>query len=164
MRHHQKNPNTNAPRDKFNQKKFLNEHLKKKYLPAMSKYHCTRLLMDNDKSHHAKTCIKWMEENDVNFSAAPPKPCGNERCRCQPPNGWWFPAYAPEASPAELYNNYIQQELDKLVQRQGHPGSIGILKRRVRQIVEKTPTSYFERLMESMPRRVEKMYKDNGGH
>ena len=79
----------------------------------MEKFNCTRLLMNNDGSHHAKSCVKWMAENDVNFSVAPPIPCGLKRFRCIPPEGWWIPAYAPEVSPAELYNNYVQQELDK---------------------------------------------------
>lgn len=149
--------------DKFNQKKFLDVHLKKKYVPAMQKFNCTRLLMDNDGSHHAKTCVKWMMENSVNFSAAPPRPCGLKKCRCKPPEGWWFPAYAPEVSPAELYNNYIQEELDKFTEKNGHPNSTEILRRRVRQIVRKTSASYFKSLMEGMPGRVKQMFKDNGG-
>ena len=149
--------------DRFNQKKFLDVHLKKQYVPAMSKFNCTRLMMDNDRSHHAKTCIKWLEKKGINYSAQPPPPCGKQRCRCKPPEGFWFPAYAPEVSPAELYNNYIQQELDKLSQRLGHPARLEILKRRVHQIIRKTPQSYFENLMAGMPRRVMEMYKANGG-
>ena len=119
--------------------------------------------MDNDRSHHAKKCVKWMEENNIIFSARPPPPCGHKRCSCDPPDGWWFPALAPEGSPAELYNNYIQQELDKLTQRLGHPSSLSILKTRVRLIVRKTPKSYFQKLMAGMPKRVREMYKANGG-
>lgn len=143
--------------------KFLNEHLKKKYIPAMKKYKCTRLIMDNDGSHHSKICVKYLNENNVLFSSKPPPPCWRERCRCKPPEGFWFPAYAPEVSPAELYNNYIQQELDNMAQRRGHPSSIENLKQRVHQIVRKTPKSYFKDLMASMPRRVQEMYKANGG-
>ena len=149
--------------DSFNQKKFLDVHLKKKYIPAMSKFKCKRLLMDNDRSHHAKKCVKWMKDNGVNFSAKPPPPCGNKRCRCETPEGWWFPAYAPEVSPAELYNNYIQQELDKLAQRCGHPKSLKNLEQRVRRVVKKTPSLYFENLMAGMPERVKEMYYANGG-
>ena len=149
--------------DRFNQKKFLEVHLKKKYVPAMSRFNCTRIMMDNDRSHHANTCIKWMEEKGINYSAPPPPPCGNQVCRCEPPEGFWYPAYAPEVSPAELYNNYIQEELDKLSQRLGHPARLEILKRRVHQIIRKTPTSYFKNLMKGMPKRVKEMYKANGG-
>ena len=73
--------------DRFNRIKFLNDHLKEKYVPEMEKFNCTRLLMDNDGSHHDKSCVKWMTKNDVNFSVAPPKPCGLKRCRCIPPEG-----------------------------------------------------------------------------
>ena len=149
--------------DKFNQDKFLDVHLKKKYVPAMKKYDCRRLVMDNDSSHHAKKCNKWMIENDVIFSSKPPPPCHSQRCKCKPPQGFWFPAYAPEVSPAELYNNYIQQELDNFAQRQGYPKSIKNLKSRIHQIVRKTPKSYFKNLMASMPSRIRKMYKANGG-
>ena len=149
--------------DRFNQNKFLDVHLKKKYISAMKKYNCTRLIMDNDSSHHAKKCVKWMTENNVNFSSKPPPPCHNKRCRCEPPQGFWFPAYAPEVSPAELYNNYIQEQLDHLSQRSGFPTSLKNLKLRVQQIIRKTPKSYFENVMKSMPSRVKKMYKANGG-
>ena len=75
----------------------------------------------------------------------------------------WFPAYAPEVSPAEFYNNYVQSELDKLAQRLGHPSGLRNLKMRVKQVVRRTPKSYFKNLMASMPARVKKMYIDNGG-
>ena len=119
--------------------------------------------MDNDGSHHAKTCLKWLRENEINYSAKPPPPCGNKRCRCKPPDDFWFPTYSREVSPAELYNNYIQQELDKLTQRLGFPKGVDILNRRVRQIVKKTPKSYFKNLMAGMPTRVKEMYYANGG-
>ena len=149
--------------DKFNQKKFLNVHLKNKYVPAMKKYGCKRILMDNDSSHHAKTCVTWMERNSIIFSSKPPPPCGNKRCFCKPPQGFWFPAYAPEVSPAELYNNYIQQELDNYAQRNGYPSTLKILKSRIHQIIRKTPKSYFSNLMTSMPQRIKKMYRVCGG-
>ena len=129
--------------DKFNQKKFLNEHLKKKYVLAVRKYVCKRILMDNDSSHHAKTCVNRMRRNNVVFSSKPPPPCGRKRCVCEPPQGFWFPAYAPEVSPAELYKNYIQQELDNYAQRNGYPTSIKNLKSRIHQSIRKTPESYF---------------------
>ena len=150
--------------DRFNQHKFTDVHLKNHYHPAMVKNNCRRLLMDNDRSHHSKKALKWMNENGVNYSAPPPPPCHLQRCRCEPPEGFWFPAYAPEVSPAELYNNYIQQELDKATQRLGHPGSIEILKSRVKRIVRGTPKSYFKKLMEGMPKRVKKLYDARGMH
>jgi hypothetical protein len=148
--------------DRFNQHKFTDVHLKDHYHPTMTKNNCKRLLMDNDRSHHSKKARKWMLENGVNFSESPPPPCHHERCRCEIPVGFWFPAYAPEVSPAELYNNYVQQELDKATQRLGHPGSIVFLKSRVRRIVNKTPKSYFKTLMVGMPKRVKKMYGARG--
>lgn len=150
--------------DRFNQNKFKDVHLEKQYHPAMRKFKCNRLLMDNDRSHHAKKVIEWFEENDIYYSGSPPPPCGRKRCRCEPPDGLWFPAYAPEVSPAELYNNYVQQELDKLSQRLGHPSGLKNLKQRVQQIVRKTPKSYFKKLMAGMPARVKKMYIANGGN
>ena len=49
-----------------------------------------------------------------------------------------------------------------MTQRLGHPRSIKILKSRVRQIVKKTPKSYFKKLMAGMPKRVKKMYDARG--
>ena len=118
--------------------------------------------MDNDKSHHAKKCANFLRGKNIEFSAPPPPPCHRQRCRCEPPSGLWFPAYAPEVSPAELYNNYVQQELDKMTQRLGHPKTLKILKSRVKKIVKETPRSYFKNLMASMPKRVKRMYDARG--
>ena len=148
--------------DTFNSKKFKKIHLTDHYIPAMEKFQCSRLMMDNDKSHHAKICLKLLREKDVEFSAAPPPPCHRQRCRCEPPSCFWFPAYAPEVSPAELYNNYVQQKLDEMTQRLGHPKSQAILKSRVRRIVKETPSSYFKNLMGSMPKRVKKLFEARG--
>jgi hypothetical protein len=130
----------------------------------MERFGCKRLLMDNDRSHHSKKALKWLEKNNIEYSAPPPPPCHKQRCRCQPPASFWYPAYAPEVSPAELYNNYIQQELDRMTQRLGHPSSLKILKSRVGQIVKKTPESYFKNLMSGMPKRVKKMFDSGGKH
>lgn len=107
--------------------------------------------------------MKWLRENNIDFSAKPPPPCWRKRCVCKPPEGWWFPAYAPEVSPAELYNNYIQEELDHMTERLGHSASVKNLKSRVHQIIRKTPASYFENLMKGMPKRVKEMYQASGG-
>ena len=72
---------------------------RKKYVSTMEKFNCTRLLMDNGESNHAKTCVKWKKDKNVNFSAAPPQPCGlKKKCRCKSPEEWWFPVYAAEVS------------------------------------------------------------------
>jgi hypothetical protein len=120
--------------------------------------------MDNDRSHHSKKAVKWLKDNNIEFSAPPPPPCHHKVCRCDQPEGLLYPAYAPEVSPAELYNNYMQQELDKMTQRLGHPGSIGILKGRVRQIVKKTSKSYFKKLRSGVSARVNRMYEAKGKH
>ena len=128
----------------------------------MTKFNCKRLMMDNDKSHHAKIAVASMVENNVEYSLPPPPPCHNQRCRCKPPDDFWFPAYSPDLAPAELYNNYVQQELDKMTQRLGHPATIQRLKSRVKQIVTKTPKSYFKNLMAGMPARVQRVYEARG--
>ena len=89
------------------------------------------------KPHHSKKARAWMENNNIEFSEAPPRPCWRQRRRCEAPVGFWFPAYAPEVSPAELYNNYVQQELDKMTQRLGFPSTLEILRSRVRKIARK---------------------------
>lgn len=64
--------------------------------------------------------------------------------------------YMHQKYPCELYNNYIQQELDNFAQRQGYPKSIKNLKSRIHRIVRKTPKSYFKNVMAGMPGRIRK--------
>ena len=79
-----------------------------------------------------------------------------------PPDGLWFPAYAVEVSRAELFNNQVQQQLDKMTHRLGHPSSLRILKLRVGQVVRKTQKSYFKNPAAGMPERDRKTYKAGG--
>ncbi len=80
------------------------------------------------------------------------------------PDGFWYAAYLPECSPAELYNNCAQEKLDNLAETAGFPRTHAILKRRTRRIVAETPKSYFKKLFAGMTRRVQALVDAREGY
>lgn len=148
---------------KLNQNLFVDTLLEKKYKPTFKKHRCKNLLQDNDSAHTSNKAKKYLEDTFPNYTEAPPRPCHKKRCRCEAPEGEWFPAYLPECQPAEFINQYLQQELDKDTERLGPPANLEVVKRRVRKIAAKMPRSYFKNLFSSMPKRVAALLEAKGG-
>ena len=94
----------------------------------------------------------WHHENLV----------GGKDVDANPPEGFYFPLYTAKLSSVGRVHNRMQQELDKIDQRCGHPSIFLILKSWVMQTVRKTPKSYLKPLTIDTPKRVQKM-TDYGG-
>lgn len=94
---------------------------------------------DNDSKHTSKLAKKWFEDHDINVLI--------------------WPAHSPDMNPIEHLWVHVKNELKKFE----HPPS-GVLElwERVGKLWNSIPAEVCQNLIESMPRRVEAVYKAKG--
>ena len=97
---------------------------------------------DNDPKHKSKKATKWFQDNEVEVLP--------------------WPSYSPDLNPIE----HMWAELKrKLLEYDEPPKSCTELWERICFVWNKRMTkAYCEKLVESMPRRIEACYKAKGGH
>ncbi|CDH61286.1 hypothetical protein RO3G_16829 [Lichtheimia corymbifera JMRC:FSU:9682] len=97
---------------------------------------------DNDPKHTSNKAKKWFEDNAVNVMK--------------------WPAYSPDINPIENLWAIVKRKLNEYDEA---PASMRELWERVEYVWEHSITPELcKKLIESMPKRMEKLYKAKGGH
>jgi transposase len=96
---------------------------------------------DNDPKHTSKKAKKWMEDNDLEVI--------------------WWPAQSPDLNPIEHLWFYVKR---KLQEYEVPPKGAHELWERLVKEWNGIPAEVCQKLIESMPRRIEAVIKAKGGH
>ena len=96
---------------------------------------------DNDPKHMSGKATKWFEDNNIQVL------------------GW--PAQSPDLNPIEHLWTYLKEELKKYP---APPREVHELWDRLVVEWNKIPAEICQRLIESMPRRIEAVIRAKGGH
>ena len=96
---------------------------------------------DNDPKHTCKKVKEWLEEQDFRTMV--------------------WPAQSPDLSPIEHCWSYLKR---RLAEYEHPPNGIHELWERIQEEWEKIPAEEFQKLIESMPRRIEAVIKAKGDY
>lgn len=101
----------------------------------------TIIQQDNDPKHTCRKVKKWLEEQDFETMV--------------------WPAQSADINPIECLWSYLKR---RLAEYENPPNGILQLQKRIQEVWEGIPVEECQKLIESMPRRIQAVVKAKGGY